>query len=80
MRCCDVVNEMFGSNEPSYTPASDVETLPSRANGQCQSCEIWRKRCNSSEWYIVQSIVDFIGEDDDVVFHTEVSNGGKLFD
>lgn len=69
---------MLGTDEVSYSPASGVEGLAGRADGESALVELRRQGSDSGERDVVEAVVDFVGEDDQVVLHADLSNALQL--
>ena len=69
MRGGDVFDKVLGAYEPAYTPARSVEVLSCRAHRKGQSCNFWGKSGDACERDIVEAVINFIGEDDDIIFY-----------
>jgi hypothetical protein len=75
----NVFDQMVGSNEVADTPASSVEGLSGGANCERSLVKLWFDGGNSSKRNIVEAVVDFIREDDEVVLHSEVTDAFEFF-
>ena len=74
----DVLDQGGRPDEPADAPAGAVEVLPAAADGESESGDFWRERGHAREFGVVEAIVDFVAEYEDVVFHAEISNRLEL--
>lgn len=74
----DVLDQMLRSDEIADSPASGIEGLARGADGQGALVDLRGQRRDSGERNVVQTVVDFVREDDDVVFHGEGANTLEL--
>lgn len=65
---------MLGSNEVPDSPAGGVEGFPGRTNGKGAFVEFWGHGSDSCEGDVEQAVVDFVGQDDEVMLHAEVAD------
>lgn len=68
---------MFFTDEVSHTPAGSVEVLARGAHRDCEFGDFWGQSGDASKRDVEEAVVDFVGENDDVVFYAE---GGDLFE
>ena len=78
MRRADVLDEMLGTDQPAHAPARAVEVLPCRADRQSQVRNLWTQRGDAGEGNVEEAVVDLVGEDQNVVLHTNGADGFKL--
>lgn len=71
----DVFDKVFGADEPADAPACGVEVLACGADGEGQFGDFWGESGNAGERDVVKAVVDFVGEDDDVVFDAQGADG-----
>lgn len=69
-----ILDQVLGANEISDTPTSGVERLAGGANGQGTLVQLRRQGSNSREGNIEQTVIDLIGQDDQVVLHAQLTN------
>lgn len=74
MCCRHVLDQVLRTNQVAHSPPRCVEQLARGADRQGQFGDLRRQCSDASEWHIVECIIDFIGEDDDVVLDAEISN------
>jgi hypothetical protein len=55
------MGEMFWANEITHSPASCIESLPCGTYRKGTFVQFWRQRCYSSEWNVIEAIIDLIG-------------------
>lgn len=73
------MNEMSGSHEPAHTPARSVEVLARRADGNSQSLNLRGESGDSREWHVVETVIYFVGENDNLMLDADVSYSLELF-
>lgn len=78
MSAGNVLNQMRRTDQVSDTPASSVERFTSGPNGQCALVKLGRESGDSGEWDVVKPIVDFIGQNDQVVFDSKSTDTLEL--
>lgn len=71
----DVVDEVCRAGEVPNTPASTVEVLSCGANRESPSGDFRGEGGDAGERGVREAVVDFVGEDEDVVFYAEVADG-----
>ena len=68
----NVLDQVLGSDQVADTPASGVEGFASRTDGERPLVVLWLHGGNPGERDIVETVVDLVGEDDEVVLHGKV--------
>lgn len=71
----DVLDQMLWSDQVADSPTGGVEELARAADGESQLCDLGTQRRDARERHVVQAVVDFVGEDEDVVLDAQVANG-----
>lgn len=74
----DVLDQMLGSDQVAHSPACSVEQLARAADSQGESCNLRAQCGHTSERHVVELVVDFVREDEDVVLDAKVANGLEL--
>ena len=72
-----VLDQMLFTDEVPHTPTSSVEVLARGAHGDCEFGNFWGQSGDASKRDVEEAVVDFVGENDDVVFYAE---GRDLFE
>ena len=71
--CCGYVfDELWDAYQEAYSPACSVEILACRSDGDGDLFEFWRESSDSCERDVVQPIVDFVREDEDLVLDAQI--------
>ena len=70
----DVFDQFRGSDEPADTPAGAVEVLAAATDGKGQGGDFGGEGRHACEFGVVEAVVDFVAEDEDVVFYAEVAD------
>ena len=70
----DVLEEVGGADEPAYSPAGGVKVLARGADGESELLDLGREGRDAREGDVEEPVVDFIGEDDDLVLDAEVAD------
>lgn len=78
VRAGHVLDQVLGADEVSYSPASGVKGLACRADGESALVELGRQGSDSGERNVVEAVVDFVGKDDQVVLHANLSDALQL--
>jgi hypothetical protein len=78
MRSSNILDQMLRSNQISNSPARSVEQLSSTAYSQRKSRDLRAQRRHASERHVVQLIVHFVGQDENLVLDAKVANGLQL--
>lgn len=74
MGSTDGLNKVLRTDQPSNAPTGAVKVLASRANSEGQVGNFRRQGSHASEGRVVETIVDLIAQDDDVVFDAQVTD------
>jgi len=74
----DILDQMLGTNQVAYPPSRSVEQLTRATDSQSECRNLRAQSGNAREGHVVQLVVDFVGEDEDVVFDAEVADGLQL--
>ena len=74
----DVLDQVLGSDQIANPPAGSIEKLACATHSQCEGRDLGAQRRNAGEWHVVQLVVYFVGQDEDVVLDAEVANGLQL--
>ena len=64
----DVLDQFGRPDQVPHAPARGVEILARGANGEGYACEVGGEGCHAVEGDVVEPVVDFVGEDEDLVF------------
>lgn len=73
-----VLDQMLRANEVTHPPASSIEGLPSRAHGESPLIELRRQCSDPGKGNIVETVVDLIRKNDEIVLDTELADFLKL--
>ena len=71
----DVFDEVFGADEPADAPACCVEVFACGADGEGQGSDFGGESGDAGEGDVVKAVVDFVGEDENVVLDAEAADG-----
>lgn len=63
------------ADHPANPPAGQEEGFAGGSHGEGELCDLGAQRCHASEGNITHVLVDFVGDDYDVVLDTEVADG-----
>ena len=74
MRSGDVFDQVWATDEPAYSPTGSVKTFTGRTHGDSQGIDLRGERCYASEGCVVEPVIDFVGENDDIVLHANVTD------
>ena len=79
-----MLDQVWRTDQPAYSPPCGIEVLPGRANGKSQGCNFRVESSHACERNVVQAVIDFIGEDQDFMLDAEGSDflefgGGEDF-
>lgn len=74
----NVLYQFRRTNEPADAPAGTVEILTRGADCERTSGYGGGESSHAGEGGIGEAVVDFVGEDEDVVFYAEVADGLEL--
>jgi len=74
----DILDQVLGPDQVAYPPTSSVEQLARTADSQSESRNLRAQRGNTSKRHVVQLVVDFVREDENVVLDAKVANGLEL--
>lgn len=55
-----VLDKLWSPDQPANTPASSVEILAGRANGDGEVLDLLGESCDARKWGVVESIVDLL--------------------
>jgi hypothetical protein len=70
----NVLDQVLGSDQVADAPAGGVEGFACGADGERPLIVLWLHGGNSGKWDIVETVVDLVGEDDEVVLHGKVTD------
>lgn len=79
MRSSNVLNQMRWSDQISHSPACGIERFPGRADGKSAFIQLGGQGGDAREGDVVESVVDFVGEDDNVVLYGEGADAFEFF-
>ena len=66
-----MLDQVRWANQPAYSPTCSIEVLPGRANGKSQGCDFRVESSHTREGNVVQAVIHFVRQDQDLVFDTE---------
>jgi len=70
----NILDQMLGANQVSDTPTGGIECLTGGSYSQSTLVELRGQGGNSGEGDVVETVVDFVGENDKVMLNTELTN------
>ena len=79
VRCRDVFDKIVRSEQPANTPPGAVEIFACGADCKGARGQSWREGCDAGEGCIVETVVDLVREDNDVMLFAEVADGYEFF-
>lgn len=65
-------------DQVAHSPTRRIEGLARRANRQGTLIQLRGQSRNAGEWNIIETVVDFVGEDDQVVLDGQSANAFEL--
>ena len=74
----DGLDERSGADEIADAPAGGEEDFAGAADGQGDFSEVGGQSGDAGEGDVVETVVDFVGEDEDFVLEAKVANGGEF--
>ena len=75
----DVGDEFGGADQPADAPARGVEVLAAGPDGEGAGGDFRGEGPDAGEGGVVESVVDLVREDEDVVFDGQVADGLEFF-
>ena len=84
VRCSNILDQVGWSDQPTHAPSCSIKVLPRRANGEGERCDFGVERCHACKGDVVQTVVDFVGENENLMLNAKRSNllqfgGGEDF-
>ena len=74
----DVLDEVRGAEQPPHAPAGRVEILAGGAHRDGQPLDLGGQRRHPRKGDVVEPVVDFVGQDNDLMLDAEVTNALQL--
>ncbi len=62
------------STRLTYAPARGIEVLARRAYGNSNLLNFRRQGCNARKRHVEETVVDLVGQNDDLVFEADIGN------
>jgi phage/plasmid-associated DNA primase len=66
------------SDQPTDTPSGAVEVLSGGTNGESKVLNLGGQGGDTGKGTVVETVVYFVGEDDDVILDTELTNRSEF--
>jgi len=70
----DVLDQLGGAHQPADAPAGGVKVLAGGADGDGDLFDFRGQGGDAGEVDVVEAVVDFVGQDDDLVLYAEVGD------